>query len=675
MIAAAQTDFELDDSVLLEELDGCFRAARAPVLRSMQQFAEEEINVTNGPRKGPFRVATQPFARLWFMAVALGLWNIHAACGPTQSGKTLVCFVIPTLYHLFEIEEDVICMVPKMEMAFDKWKKDILPVILKTRYADLLPTSGAGSKGGDFDSITFKNGITLKFMSGGGDDKTRAGYTARVVVITEVDGMDEAGKASREADKVTQVIARTLSFGDRFCVYMECTVSIDTGRITKEYRGGTESRIGLPCPHCRAHVTPEREHFLGWQGATNAIEAGLHAAFFCPDCGQEWTAEQRIDANQNCRLLHRDQTVNEAGEIIGEIPQTRTLGFRWTAANNLLVTPAFLGEGEYLASIAEDEENAEKERRQFFWVIPYKAEAWQQTPLDVQLIIHRVSNHAKGHVPAGTVKITVGCDLGKWLCHWFAIAWTADGSSQVIAYDTVEVKSQELDVKRALLIALREFRETMLSGFEVAADQPNRIPDKIFIDAGYLDDVVYVFCRETEKTCGRRFMPSIGVAPYYKPKETNDAIKLIGEGYHIKWDPTVRLHVVIIDPNRWKSFVHERLTVPLVKDKPEQSVGAMLLHKALPNEHLGVAKHLTSERMEEEFIAGHGPGKGLVKTWVKIRSHNHWLDAAYLACGAGHLEKIRIIPIETTARRVEEPDAPPLTTPDGRPFLISERSA
>jgi hypothetical protein len=39
------------------------------------------------------------------------------------------------------------------------------------------------------------NGAVLKFMSGGGGDKSRAGYTARVVVVTDTDGLDTPGAA------------------------------------------------------------------------------------------------------------------------------------------------------------------------------------------------------------------------------------------------------------------------------------------------------------------------------------------------------------------------------------------------------------------------------------------------------------------------------------------------
>ena len=188
--------------------------ARPSLRRSMRRFAEEEIVIPDGPFEGrKFSCARQPYTGLWFDAVDSGLWPRCVATGPTQSGKTLASFVIPLLYHLFEIGETTICGLPDMDMAADKWREDILPAIERSRYRDLLPTRGGGSRGGRVESIQFLNGATLKFMSGGGGDKSRAGFTSRVVVITETDGMDEAGMRSRESDKITQLEARTRAYG------------------------------------------------------------------------------------------------------------------------------------------------------------------------------------------------------------------------------------------------------------------------------------------------------------------------------------------------------------------------------------------------------------------------------------------------------------------------------
>ena len=84
------------------------------------------------------------------------------------------------------------------------------------------------------ESIQFRNGATLKFMSGGGGDKSRAGFTSRVVVVTETDGLDLAGTKSRESVKITQLEARTRAYGSRKRIYLECTVSTEDGRTWRE---------------------------------------------------------------------------------------------------------------------------------------------------------------------------------------------------------------------------------------------------------------------------------------------------------------------------------------------------------------------------------------------------------------------------------------------------------
>src|SRR4051812_20474185 len=352
-------------------------------MRSMRQFAEGEIVIPSGPFEGRrFRCSRQPFTGLWFDAVDSGLWSRCVATGPTQSGKTLSCFVIPLLYHLFEQAETVICGLPDMDMAADKWRADILPAIEQSRYRQLLPKHGGGSRGGRVESLQFGNGATLKFMSGGGGDKSRAGFTSRVVVITETDGMDQAGATSRESDKITQLEARTRAYGGRKRIYMECTVSTEQGRTWREYQQGTRSRIVLPCPHCNAWVSPEREHLAGWTGAETQAAARAAGAFSCPDCGEFWSADERVESNRQSRLIHGEQSIDAEGSVQSAPPASDTLGFRWSAVNNLFATAGDLAADEWRSSRAPDEENAEREMRQFVWCLPVVPSKWQETALE-----------------------------------------------------------------------------------------------------------------------------------------------------------------------------------------------------------------------------------------------------------------------------------------------------
>jgi hypothetical protein len=76
-----------------------------------------------------FDADLQPFARLFLLELDSGRWDRIVCTGPTQTGKSLICYVIPVLYHLFAIGETVVAGLPTADMADDKWSMDFLPVI------------------------------------------------------------------------------------------------------------------------------------------------------------------------------------------------------------------------------------------------------------------------------------------------------------------------------------------------------------------------------------------------------------------------------------------------------------------------------------------------------------------------------------------------------------------
>lgn len=584
------------------------------------------MRIPDGPYEGLlFKCQRQPFAGLWFDAIDSSLFDIFAATGPSQTGKTLCCYVIPTMYHLFEIGETVVCGVPKMEMAHDKWTQDFLPAIKKSRYAALLPDKGKGSRGGNFESITFRNGATLKFMTGGGDDKSRAGFTSRVLVATEVDGMDKAAELSRETDPIKQLLARLRAYGEgtgrKWRAYLECTVSTAAGKIWSTYKSGTASRIVLPCPHCGEFVTPEREHFLGWHDAKDEFEARDKGQFYCPECATGWSEEQRREANQRARLIHRGQVISADGTVSGEPPRTNTFGFRWTATNNLFTTSKEIAGEEWKSSKELDEENADKERKQFVWCLPVKPSAEDMAGVTVDAIMSRMGPHARGVLPDSCQAVTVGIDIGKHLIHWVAKAWDEHPTAFTLDYGVQEVHSTQLGEDIAIANALRELRDSFSSGWN--RDGKVVQPAVIFVDSGNWTETVYRICAEF----GAPWYPTKGFATtqfgqntkYHRPQ---NAIQQ-GTDWHLSRVGAVDL--VEIDADAWKSRVHSRLECR--KDEPF----AIQLFAQQSREHFDYAKHLTAEKKVQEFVVG----KGLVTRWEKLRKANHWLDCEAMAhCAA-----------------------------------------
>jgi len=615
----------------------------------MRAFAEAEVVIPDGPFQGRrFRCDRQPWSGLWFDAIDSDKYQRFAATGPSQSGKTLSCYVIPTMYHLFEIGETVVCGVPKMDMAHDKWEQDFLPAIRASRFADLLPTKGRGSRGGTFDSITFRNGATLRFMTGGGDDKSRAGFTSRVVVVTEVDGLDKSSELSREADPIKQLEARTRAYGSRRRIYLECTVSTKDGRIWQEYSQGTESKIVAPCPHCGRWITPERKDMLGWDGAVSEFEAEERGQFFCPldGCAAGLSEQQRVEANRAARLIHRGQVVGADGEVAGEMPQTRTLGFRWSAFNNLFISSGELAAEEWKSSREADEENANRERNQFVWCVPADAAEQSVTELHPRDIIQRQGEFERGVLPTGCQAVTAFIDVGKHLLHWTAKGWSPEPFGYTVDYGVEDVYSREMGEEVAILSAIRKCIETLMGGFPQG--DVMRKPAAILVDSGNWTTTVYAACLEA-RAAGYPVWPAKGFGSgvfgrinYSKPSGVGQKVTWIGDGMHVVRETIDgrRLELVEINADEWKSKTHSRLECD--KSKP----GAILLFKADSKEHWKYSQHLTAEKKTEEFVVG----KGWQTKWAKVSKANHWLDSEAGANAAAELIGVRVVQLVKTVK-------------------------
>ena len=625
---------------LRDDLRWMLDQTRTPPVRPISQWVEEEIRLPEGPYKGePYRHARHPASRLWFDEIDSGRWNRFAATGPTQNGKTLMCYVCPVLWHLFELQETVIIGLPTMDMANDKYSRDFLPTIEASQYRSLLPLTGEGSRGGLVKrEIKFRNGATLRFMSGGGRDQKRAGYTSRVLAVTEVDGLDESGDGSREADKIEQLEGRTRAFGRRGKqIYLECTASIETGRIWQEWTGGTQSRIVRPCPHCGAWVTPEREHLVGWQEAVDEEQAAELAHFVCPECEAPWSESDRFAAAEQAILVHRGQEVTPEGKIVGEPPRTKTLGFRWSAIDNPFATAGDLGAEEWLALRQRNRENAERKMHQQVWCLPAEPTDIELITLDPEALQKRVGGIKKGIVPSDCVGIAIGVDTGKRVLHWQAMATRGEAGAAVIDYGRQPVESDTKGVRKALVEALWKLFDYFEAGWSKETGGL-RGPDQVWIDSGYHEhtDAVYEFCTAANAKLGlppgsERYRPTKGygegqrgTTSYRAPTGRHD-VAFVGEEYHIgkvrrKGKILSGVLLVHINADHWKSEFHQRLT------RPADEAGAIVLYQAAAeNEHATYTAQVSAEVQKEKWI----PGKGTRVVWERVDRNNHYLD-----CGA-----------------------------------------
>jgi hypothetical protein len=145
---------------------------------------------------------------------------------------------------------------------------------------------------------------------------------------------------------------------------------------------------------------------------------------------------------------------------------------------------------------------------QFVWCLPVLPSKLNQTSLEVNELASRIIDFARGIVPKTAECVTVGIDLGKFLVHWVAVAWSPGANGHVLDYGRAEVASDSLGVEQALMVTLRELKEMFaVDGWpKGAATGQHVLPQLVLIDSGYMPQVVYAFCRES----GERFRPAIG---------------------------------------------------------------------------------------------------------------------------------------------------------------------
>ncbi|MEM8493770.1 MAG: terminase gpA endonuclease subunit [Planctomycetota bacterium] len=615
-------------------IDNVVRAVSIKPILSIVEFAESKIIIPDGEygnRRFQFR--RQPLFRHWFDAIDSGAFTTFVATGPVQSGKTLAV-LIPVLYHLFELRETVIFGVPNREMAADKWNLDIKPVISACpEFEKLLPTSGQGSRqASKIETVIFKNGSVLKFMTGSGADETRSGFTSRVVAMTEADKLEVRSRASAETGPINQLEGRVAQYGSNARIYKECSPSLDTAHIWQAYLAGSQSEVAMKCPYCGEYSLVDREHFKGWETANTVWEAQETGRFRCPKCDEPWSLDDRRQAVEQGRLAHQAQT--ERAQVLMDPPRSRVFSFRWSAAQNLFIDEVVLGGKEFEAAVNRDDLDLsdEKDVLQQRWGMPYTAPKSEYVEAKIGDIMARQAGEdsglRKGVIPSDATLVGVGVDVGKFYLHWAGVAQRPNRAAHVYDYGVIPTHADAMeDIDEAIKLALFELHFELSKGW---TDQDGQVRhfNHYGVDAGnFAKEVVYPFVARTNKY-GVLATKGWGVSNYrpakYKPATRADKPHLVfqGDGWHVVRDREQELFRCNFDADKAKSRVKEGLALPATQPR-----GVSLFYAESPREHLTFAQHIASETTDRTFI----PGRGWVEKHV-VKSHaNHWLDATAIA--------------------------------------------
>lgn len=634
-------------------------SCKSSPLRSLKQFAREEIILPDdgGPYSGePYDPTFQPYADILFDEIDSGNWSEIYVTGPTQSGKTLASFVIPLVYVVAELQKNVAVGIPIGEMVNDKWQVDLLPVLKASPFLSrLIPTKGPGSPGNRVvDHVTLANGVTIKFMTRGGSDASKAAFTASRVIVTEAAAWSQGVSTSKEADPLAQLRGRTRS-RSRFDenqkidsdrqMLVEGTVTVPGDLPWKMKAHSSDSRLVCPCVHCKEYVQIEKENFGGFESSPTELDAAKDGCFFCPNCGEEINEEQRVEMVHKVKLIHKGQTISKAGKISGERPKTSVLFFRWSAFHNLFLKISDLAADAWKVAQYEpdtpERDEAEKEENQQIWCKPAETKLVDTDPLDRGLVRKRQEKFTIGVIPTNTEFLAFGVDVGRWKCWYFGIAFRSDGTLHAPIFGAMDTglsrkmseNERQIHEGEAIRDCLGRIFDLIENGFPVPHGQMKKA-DITMVDTRYATQDVFAAIKERGTSMKGPFIGIQGVGKsqlnsrrYSQPKKATGIVRKICNRFYYEYSPEHRQVKVVLDVDYAKMGVQKCLRVSVGEP------GSLTLPLAPQQDLTTVSQHLASEVFKKWVDKD-----GIVREEYRAMGENHLLDcAAYAYTGGASL--------------------------------------
>lgn len=277
----------------------------------------------------------------------------------------------------------------------------------------------------------------------------------------------------------------------------------------------------------------------------------------------------------------------------------------------------------------------------------------QGSGLTWQTVDSRRSGLDRHQLPANASCLTVGIDLGKYLCHWVVVAWWKGAGGTIIDYGRAEVVGTDRNMDNEasepqIYKTLLNWRDQLLAKEYVDAAGTRRTVDAVFVDSGTFTDAAYQFVRDVH---GAPFYVSKGIGNYRDKTTETDRIKP-GNHLHASYQEAQHLWLYELDTDYWKQFVHERFLTPTFDEQNFLRRGALSLF-SFPGDsatrHTAFAQHIVAEELVSEFKEG----KGVKTYWNVVNDNNHWLDATYLSAAAASARGIYLL-----SPTAETPDGP-----------------
>jgi len=393
-----------------------------------------------------------------------------------QTGKTTVLENIIG-YFIDQDPSPILMVQPTVAMA-QTFSKDRLAPMLRDTPAlkGKIPAAKSRDSGNTIEHKRFPGGHFT--MTGANAPAALASRPIRVVLMDEVDRYPAS--SGTEGDPVALAIKRTAAFYNRKIILTSTPTLKGFSRIEQAYLDSDQRRFHISCPEC------DLSHPLEWANLKNSHDEEGHRVigterFECPGCGHEMTEDQRP------KLLADGEWVATATPI-----DPGVVGFHITEDYSVF---------RHWSEIVLDHRKAKDHPETLkAWTNTSRAETWEVAgdKHDPDTLFDR-REHYEAQAPEGVKVITSMTDVqgDRWETEFVGWGYGEESWSlgYVVTHGDTSVESNWAKLLEPVLNRTFESKKGRIK------------PACSLIDAGYLTDTVYKFCRPR---AARMIFPSHG---------------------------------------------------------------------------------------------------------------------------------------------------------------------
>ncbi|WP_315768229.1 terminase gpA endonuclease subunit [Bradyrhizobium sp. SZCCHNR2012] len=371
--------------------------------------------------------------------------------------------------------------------------------------------------------------------------------------------------------------------------------------IWRLWQEGTRHHWCWQCVHCKEWFVPRFKLLEIPENAT-PLQARRETFLRCPRNGCVLEERHKAEMNAGGRHVAPGQSVDQNGLVHGDPPESSTLSF-WVSG---LASP-FRTFGERAEFYVRAKRSLKPDSVQTA-INSQFGELFVDAGGDVppwEEIYNARLGYRSGTVPPEVRYLTAGIDVGKRRLIYVVRGWGYRGTSWLIKHGELLGETAEAEIWSDL----DDFLATPIDGHLIKL---------AFLDSGFRPgkkegvpvNRVYEFCRRH-----RRFVfPTKGSSrPLLRPL-IKAQIEVTSQGKAAPYG----LELMRLDPDHWKSFVHEKLVWPV------EQPGAWYLHNDVDENYcrqLIAEVRVTTEDNKHQ--------------WIVRSRENHYLDAEAMAAAAG----------------------------------------